>query len=315
MSSTAPWRRVLAGTAALACLTLLAPLAAASPSLDAAATALAPGAQGPAVTLLQETINDWGVSVGVDGTFDAATVAALAKAATMTGGAGDNIQTQLALIGFGPRAPQLQYGDSGPDVAALQRALTRAGDGVEATGVFGPQTRDEVLAFQQAHGLPADGIITLWQIEQVFAPAAPAAPAAAAAPTAPAAPSAVGTRVADLAASLRGRAYAWGGLGPWSFDCSGLVSYVFQTAVGLSLPHSSYLQWMVGRPVAAGTLQPGDLVFFDTDGWGPSHVGIYLGGVDQDFIDATNPAGGVQVNTLYSAYWAAHYVGARDVLG
>jgi len=307
------WRRAVACAFTMSCAALFAPVALAatpaSAALDTAATAIAVGAKGPAVVILQDTLNDWGVPSPVDGSFTPVTASAVAQAAADIGGSADNLMTQLALIGFGPRAPQLQLDSRGPEVATLQRALTRAGDGVGATGVFGPQTDAEVKTFQRAHGLAADGIITLWQVEDRLVGAA-VATVASPAPL----PADIRTRIADMASALRGRAYAWGGIGPWSFDCSGLVAYVYREATGMVLPHSSYLQWLWGRSVAPGTLQPGDLVFFDTDGWGPSHVGIYIGGVDQDFVDATNPAGGVQINTLYDAYWAAHYVGARDIL-
>lgn len=61
-------------------------------------------------------------------------------------------------------------GTRGRDVAADQRALTRAGfrpwgktkDGKRrytATGQFGPKTVEQVKAFQRAHGLTPDGVI------------------------------------------------------------------------------------------------------------------------------------------------------------
>lgn len=47
----------------------------------------------------------------------------------------------------------LKMGDSGPDVAELQRRLKVAAD-----GDFGPATRQALIDFQRAHGLSADGI-------------------------------------------------------------------------------------------------------------------------------------------------------------
>jgi cell wall-associated NlpC family hydrolase len=77
----------------------------------------------------------------------------------------------------------------------------------------------------------------------------------------------------DTAMAQRGKPYVWAAGGPSSFDCSGLTQYAFRAA-GISLPHSSRMQSQMGRSVARGDLQPGDLVFF----YSPvSHVGIYIG--------------------------------------
>jgi peptidoglycan DL-endopeptidase CwlO len=86
--------------------------------------------------------------------------------------------------------------------------------------------------------------------------------------------SGAGVRALRAAAAQLGKAYRWGAEGPRSFDCSGLTSFSFLQA-GITLPRSSSQQARVGRPVALGDLQPGDLVFFHSP---VSHVGIYAGG-------------------------------------
>ena len=310
----------MAATALAALLTTALPsgpaLAASPPdlaALSAAALQIGPGSSGALVVVLQDTLNDWGQTSPVDGQFSNATGTAVAALADQLDPAAAGLQTQLALVGFGPRALVLSSGDQGPAVAALQRALTRAGYGVGASGTFGPQTQQEVSAFQTANGLPINGEITVWEVEAVAgAAAAPLTAEGAAAPTPSASVSA--EAVVALADSLNGRAYAWGGGGPWSFDCSGLTAYVFGRAAGVSLPHDSFAQWDLGTSVPAGALQAGDLVFFNTSGPGPSHVGVYVGGAAQDFVNATDPGGGVQVDSLYNDYWGRHYVGARQVL-
>jgi cell wall-associated NlpC family hydrolase len=77
----------------------------------------------------------------------------------------------------------------------------------------------------------------------------------------------------DTAMAQRGKPYVWAASGPGSFDCSGLTGYAYKAA-GISLPHSSALQFRIGQAVSRAELQPGDLVFF----YSPvSHVGIYIG--------------------------------------
>ncbi|TXF87141.1 NlpC/P60 family protein, partial [Lactobacillus delbrueckii subsp. bulgaricus] len=45
--------------------------------------------------------------------------------------------------------------------------------------------------------------------------------------------------------------YVFGGSTPSEgFDCSGLVQYVFQQALGIYLPRSAEQQWAVGEKVA-----------------------------------------------------------------
>src|SRR5262245_6243211 len=58
--------------------------------------------------------------------------------------------------------------------------------------------------------------------------------------------------------------YRWGGASPESgFDCSGLVTYVFERAWGLALPRSTEGQRRVGTPVRLKELEPGDLIFYN----------------------------------------------------
>jgi len=86
-----------------------------------------------------------------------------------------------------------------------------------------------------------------------------------------------------------GDPYAYGASGPGAFDCSGLTMYVWRAA-GVSLPHSSSMQYSSGRKVSRSALQPGDLVFY----YSPiSHVGIYVGG--GKIIHASQPGTPVQV--------------------
>jgi peptidoglycan hydrolase-like protein with peptidoglycan-binding domain len=55
--------------------------------------------------------------------------------------------------------PTQSLGDRGVDVRAIQGLLTHRGLPVAVDGIFGAATRDRVIAFQAANGLPADGVV------------------------------------------------------------------------------------------------------------------------------------------------------------
>ena len=89
-----------------------------------------------------------------------------------------------------------------------------------------------------------------------------------------------GTTAAVYALSQLGKAYAWGGTGPSSFDCSGLTMMAYRSA-GVALPRVSRQQYGAGRHVRLADLTTGDLVFYAAKAGDPTtiyHVGLYLGG-------------------------------------
>ncbi|KMY80355.1 hydrolase [Leuconostoc mesenteroides subsp. cremoris] len=90
--------------------------------------------------------------------------------------------------------------------------------------------------------------------------------------------------------------YVWGGGTPSTgFDCSGLVSYVFKNAAGISLPHSSVEQEMYTQKKSVSQAQPGDLLFWGTPG-ASYHVAIYIG--NNQYISAPKPGLNVRVETI-----------------
>lgn len=106
--------------------------------------------------------------------------------------------------------------------------------------------------------------------------------------------------------------YRFGGRNPDAgFDCSGMVSYVFDKAVGLRLSGSAADIAKLGRPVSTANMKPGDLVFFNTLRRPRSHVGIYLG--DGRFIHAPSNKGAARVRTdsLTEGYFASRFEEAR----
>jgi len=116
------------------------------------------------------------------------------------------------------------------------------------------------------------------------------------------------------AMTLLGTPYRWGGSNPDSgFDCSGLVGYVFRSALGIELPrvsremaHDANAELINDRAALAA----GDLVFFGRKGR-VDHVGIYVG--DGRFLHAPSTGKDVRVDTLLSGYWGNKFMQARRV--
>ena len=120
---------------------------------------------------------------------------------------------------------------------------------------------------------------------------------------------AVATAISVAKAQL-GKPYVWGAAGPDTFDCSGLTLYAYGKA-GIYLPHYTGDQWNEGRHVAESDLQPGDLVFFNTDA--PlGHEGMYLG--NGEFIHAPHTGDVVKISTL-TGYYQQTYAGAVRLVG
>lgn len=118
--------------------------------------------------------------------------------------------------------------------------------------------------------------------------------------------------VINYAASYVGYPYIFGTAGPSAFDCSGFVQYVYAHAAGITLTHSAAEQSGAGSAVSQANLQPGDLVFFNVNGGGIDHVGIYVGG--GKMINAENPKVGIIYDNISSGYWAARFACARRIL-
>jgi cell wall-associated NlpC family hydrolase len=110
----------------------------------------------------------------------------------------------------------------------------------------------------------------------------------------------------SYATELDGTPYCYGGATTDCFDCSGFVSHCYQR-FGITLPRTTSELYAVGQRVIDG-LQPGDLVFFKTNGRSVSHVGIYVG--SDRFIHASTSRG-VITSMLTERYWQQRYLGAR----
>jgi cell wall-associated NlpC family hydrolase len=142
-------------------------------------------------------------------------------------------------------------------------------------------------------------------------PGAPAPPGAGARP-APERPGAATASLVATALALQGTPYRNGGSDPSGFDCSGFVQWVFAQH-GTALPREVRDQYVRGREVARRDVRPGDLLFFETVGAGPTHVGIALGG--DRFVHAPSSRGVVRVERFTADYWSRRWVGARRLGG
>jgi peptidoglycan DL-endopeptidase CwlO len=282
---------VRAVSAALLAAVVVAPateLASAQEAAGVATPDLKLGSRGPAVAAAQQALG-----ITADGDFGPQTLLAVR---TFQAAHGLEVDGVIGPITRGALASGGGTQSATTVTMALQRQL-----GIAADGEYGPITRAAVRQFQQSRGLFVDGV------------AGPQTLGALGLPTGLTlgedVPSAVGGSVLAAVRSQVGKPYAWGGTGPNSWDCSGLTVWAFGS-VGITLPRTTYGQVGMGTPVDRGAIQPGDLVFWDTDGSGPSHVGVATSPTSA--ISATS-SGGVREHAIFDDYWGNRYIVTRRV--
>jgi cell wall-associated NlpC family hydrolase len=110
----------------------------------------------------------------------------------------------------------------------------------------------------------------------------------------------------SYAESQIGKPYVWGGAGPDTYDCSGLVMWAYAHA-GVNLDHWTGFQWQEGARMAISSLRPGDLVFFATNTSDPNtihHVGMYIG--NGEMVEAPHTGAFVRISSI----WRPDLIGA-----
>ncbi|WP_328703749.1 MULTISPECIES: NlpC/P60 family protein [Actinomyces] len=164
----------------------------------------------------------------------------------------------------------------------------------EAAALAAQQAADEAAAQAAAEAAR--------QQEAAAAPAPAPAPAPEPAPSVDAwvPPSYSGQDVISAAYSYMGVPYEWGGESYGGVDCSGLTMLAYRSA-GVYLTHSSRVQYGQGDKVPLSQAQPGDLVFWSSNGTqsGIYHVAMYLG--DGQVIEAPTFGYTVRVTSLHYA--------------
>lgn len=106
-----------------------------------------------------------------------------------------------------------------------------------------------------------------------------------------------------------GTKYQSGGTTEKGFDCSGFTMYIFKQ-FDIKLPHQSGSQYEMGTKIDKDELQAGDLVFFNTNGKGVSHVGVYVG--EGKFAHASTSKG-ITISGMSDKYYSKRYLGAKRV--
>jgi cell wall-associated NlpC family hydrolase len=138
-------------------------------------------------------------------------------------------------------------------------------------------------------------------------PYRPRQPPPVVAPPTPPAIASIGNEIALRAISQLGKPYVWGGADLTGFDCSGLVRFIYDQ-VGIPVPRTAAEQYSAARPIELRGLEPGDLLFFRTQGQRISHVAIYTG--EGRFIHAPRSGQPVEFRELDDEYYRARLAGA-----
>lgn len=221
----------------------------------------------------------------------------------------------------------IKQGDSGTDVAALQRRLKELNYfSGSATGYFGSATLAAVKSFQKNNSLTVDGKVGQRTRDVLYSSKAKKAPTSTSTTSPSDTDSSDSTdnttsttkksvsEFLDFAQAQLGKKYVSGNEGPNSFDCSGYVYYCLKNSgVNIGrLSSSGYSGVSSWTSVKKSNLQPGDLLFFGLRGSSSvHHVGIYIG--NNKMIHCSSSKGKVVITSITTSYWVDNYKSAKRV--
>jgi len=143
--------------------------------------------------------------------------------------------------------------------------------------VVGPSGKGYWVEDQNGTAVPLGGATDYvgYNISQVLAPGQPPVAAVLFTPETP------GDKAVLFALSQLGKPYAYGGDGPNSYDCSGLVQQSWHAATGKLLPHNAAAQYASGTPVPYTQVRTGDILFWASNPAKEQTIGtdaLYVGG-------------------------------------
>ena len=118
-------------------------------------------------------------------------------------------------------------------------------------------------------------------------------------------------KMMDVILGYLGTPYVYGGDSKSGIDCSAFTSAVYDQSVRVKLPRTAADQVNEGTPVSFEDLKFGDLMFFNTTGANPSHVGIYIG---DDLFAHASEAFGVTISSIESSYYKKRYTESRRII-
>lgn len=108
----------------------------------------------------------------------------------------------------------------------------------------------------------------------------------------------IGDTVSSIAYSLVGSPYIMGANGPYGFDCSGFVQYVY-SRLGIYISRSSSTQLYDGVAVSYSDILPGDIINWGYSDGTSTHSALYVG--NGKMIHAANTSMGVIISDV--GYW------------